>query len=545
MTSSTLSHGSRKQTMTHFLIFSIILLATGENVAPFVIGLLRTPPGFVFLGTVHHPADYFYYLSQFAQGGYRWITTVNLFTSEPVAPSLVGWSNVFIGRIFYSVGIHPLIAYHISVIIFTIFLFIISYRLAYVILATKRPAVLALYLFTLFHAFPILRDGKPSYGDYWNNFAVPRTRFGGVPHQLLLNIASFLMVYFIIQWIQYKKYSVGTLIGLGVSSLILASLQPVLWGLIMASSGIALLRVAWLKSSDRPANGNAQKFPFHRVIMLLAVLMSSGLPPVLYLTRLFTTLPFSQLKLWEAGAQHTLTPQHFLSATGPVFLIALFSLPMFASHPRSFTKVFVMLFSLFSLLLFLSPLPVAFGLSQARFISTLTILCLSLVASQGIMHLLNAKGAIARISGALLVVGLSWLLIPNHFKTLELSSSFDPGNAYDYLPASDYEFLQKSGRIGKPDDTFLITWPYNVMFPAITGRRTYHGHPLLTISSQEKDARAAAFLNGSLPAQAVRAWLSDNHITYVIAATDNSGLASHAFLTRIATSKTLVLYRVR
>ena len=213
------------------------------------------------------------------------------------------------------------------------------------------------------------------------------------------------------------------------------------------------------------------------------------MPPVLYLTRLFTTLPFSQLKLWEAGAQNALTPEHFLSSTGPVFLIALFSLPLFASH-LSFAKIFVILFSLFSLLLLLSPLPVALGLSQARFISTLTILCLSVIASSGLMHLFNAKGTITRMSGALLIVGISLLLIPNHFKTLELSSSFDPGNAYYYLPAADYEFLQKSGRIGKPDDTFSLPGRIR-MFPAITGKRTHHGHPLLTIASQER--RPASF----------------------------------------------------
>ncbi|MEK7533239.1 MAG: hypothetical protein AAB542_02285 [Patescibacteria group bacterium] len=521
----------------------IIALAAFENIWPAIAGFFRTPPGFVFLGTVHHPADYFYYLSQFAQGGYRWITTVNLFTNEPVAPSFVGWSNVLVGRVFHFFGISPLIAYQVSVVIFTVILLVAGYRLAYIVLASQRPAGLALYLFALFHAFPILRDGKPSYGDYWNNFAIPRVRLGGVPHQLLLHAASILMVYFIIQWIQYKKYTVGTLVSLGVSSLILASLQPVLWGLIMATLGIAFLSGYWLKLSDKPAKSSTPKFLMQRIGVPFFVLVSTGLPPVLYLTRLFTTLPFSQLKLWEAGAQNALTPEHFLSSTGPVFLIALFSLPLFASH-LSFAKIFVILFSLFSLLLLLSPLPVALGLSQARFISTLTILCLSVIASSGLMHLFNAKGTITRMSGALLIVGISLLLIPNHFKTLELSSSFDPGNAYYYLPAADYEFLQKSGRIGKPDDTFLVTWPYNVMFPAITGKRTYHGHPLLTIASQEKDALAIAALNGSMTPEATRAFYADNDIAYLIGTTDNVYLTNSPLVTRVSASKTLVLYKV-
>lgn len=504
----------------HLIAFLLIFLATLENLWPLIVGFQGTPEGYVFLGTVHHPPDYFYYLSQFAQGGYRWVTTVDLFTSEQIPATFVGWSNVLTGRIFQLFGLSPFVAYHTSVAILTVLLFVFAYKLT--------RSTLALYLFALFHAFPILRDGKPSYGDYWNNFAVPRVRFGGVPHQLLLNTASMALVYFLIECIQNKQKTGKTLIGLGISSLILASLQPVLWALITAISVVTAL--------CKPVSRHTG-LPF--LIMLVC-----GLPPVLYLTRLFITLPFSQLKLWEAGAQNAFTPEHFLTSTGPVFLIALFSLPLFASH-LSFAKIFVILFSLLSLLLFLSPVPIALGLSQARFISTLTILCLSVVASSGLMHLINAKGNIMRIIGALLIVGISWLLIPNHFKTLRLVSQFNPGNAYYYLPAAEYEFLQRSGRIGTPEDTFLVTWPYNEMFPAITGKRTYYGHPLLTIRQEEKAARAVSLFTGTLTPAEMAAFLTENHITYIITTADNPRFASLSFLIRVAASKTLILYQVK
>ncbi len=148
------------------------------------------------------------------------------------------------------------------------------------------------------------------------------------------------------------------------------------------------------------------------------------------------------------------------------------------------------------------------------------------------------------MSGALLIVGVSWLLIPNHVKTLQLSSSFNPGNAYYYLPAEAYEFLQKSGRIGKPDETFLVTWPYNEVFPALTGKRSYHGHPLITIKSTEKDALAIAILNGSVTSEATRAFYADNDIAYLIGTTDNVYLANSPLVTRVSASKTLVLYKV-
>jgi len=184
----------------------IIFLATLENTAPSIIGFTNTPKDMVFLGNVHHPGDYFYYLSQFTQGENRWLTTIDLFTSEHMSPSFIGWSNVLIGKIFHILNLSPIVAYQASIAILGIALLIMAYILALTILRSRRAATIALYFFALFHAFPVLRDGKPSYGDYWNNFAVPRVRFGGVPHQLLLHTASIALVYGLIQWTQYKKH---------------------------------------------------------------------------------------------------------------------------------------------------------------------------------------------------------------------------------------------------------------------------------------------------------------------------------------------------
>ncbi len=138
------------------IVACIIALATLENVWPLITGLLKAPPGYVFLGTVHYPADYFYYLSQFAQGSQRWLTTMNLFSAESVSPTLVGWSNVLIGRIFHLFGLSPFVAYHTSVVILTIIVLASGYRLAERITGDKRIATLALYLFTLFHAYGVL-----------------------------------------------------------------------------------------------------------------------------------------------------------------------------------------------------------------------------------------------------------------------------------------------------------------------------------------------------------------------------------------------------
>lgn len=519
------------------LPIGIILIATLENIWPFIAGYYKTPPGYVFLGTIHHPADYFYYLSQFAQGSYRILTTINLFSGEQSAPTFVGWSNVLIGRFFHIFGFSPFVAYHVSVLVFSVLLFTAGYLLLSAMMP-KRPATLALFLFALFHAFPILRDGERSYGDYWNNFAVPRVRFGGVPHQLLLTAASFFMVYCFIIWIQRKHHAWYVLAGLGVSSLILASLQPVLWILAVGITGLSVCVHAVV--TTKRVTSILRAVPPIR--MWLTVLISGALP-LFYLNWLFTVLPFSQLKTWEAHAQTSLTPEHILTATGPILLIALFSLPHFITRP-SFAALFTVLFSAASFILFLSPVPQSLGISHVRFMSALTVLCISGIAASGITFLWQSRSRMARIFGILIVVGTTALLIPNHIKTLELSTAFDPDNAYYYLRSTDYAFLKDAGAIGTPEDTFLVAWPYNSMFPAITGRRSFHGHPLLTIDSAQKDALAARALGGSMTLSELRQFLSDNRISYVLTTMDNQAFYTAPFLTRVTASKNLVVYRV-
>lgn len=520
--------------MINVVIVSIIVLATAENFLPFIIGLTQTPDQYVFLGTVHHPADYFYYLSQFAQGTYRLITTTNLFSGEQAAPTFVGWSNVLMGNIFHLVGLSPLMAYHTSIVILTIALLASGYRLALRISHDKRISTLTLYLFTLFHAFPVLREGKPSYGDYWNNFAVPRVRFGGVPHQLLLNTASFLLIYFVLEWINDKR-TVKTLVGIGLTSLILASLQPVLWtlttGVLLLTAGFFLLR----RMKNLPAN---------HLVPVFLTLSVTGIPPVIYLTKLFSTPPFLQLKLWEASQQIPLTPEHFISATGPIFIIAVLTLPLYL-RGISFARLFVTLFSVVSLTLFLSPLPSFLGVSQVRTMSTLTILFLSCIASSGIYSFMKRHTKAAKALGAILIIGLSLIMLPNHIITMRIATVFARDNAYIYLPAAQYNFLRESGAVGQIDETYFVAWPYNELFPAVTGKRSYNGHPLITVNSREKDRLAAAILSGTVSAEETRAFFLENHIAYVIAPADNTYMAGLPYLTRKLASNSLILYEVR
>lgn len=498
-----------------FLVILISLLATVENMIPSIIGFQKTPADTVFLGTVHHSDDYFYYLSQFTQGTTRFLTTTNLYSSENGPDTFIGWSNVLTGRLFHLIGIPAIPAYQISIALWTFLLCLSAYKLALLVLKNKHKALLSLLLFVLYHSFPIIADNRWTYADYWNNFSVPRVRFGGAPHQLLLHTLSVLTL----SWLLQNKRML-----MALSSFFLSSLQPILWLLVTGSCGI----VALIK---------------RRSIFPSLLLFLSGLPMAIYLYRIFSTLPFSQLKIWEAAQQTPLTLSGFFLAMGPIFIIALLSLYIFL-WKRTYERLIIFTFALLSLTLLLSPIPQIIGFTNIRFMSTLTILCISIIAADGLMHI---KSRILCIS---FIVVLGILVVPNHIHTAKISSMFTTSNAYEFLSKNDFDFLSSIKTIGKPRDlpaqagTFLVLWPYNMPFPALTGKKSYHGHPLLTIDPSTKNASAAAFYDEKLTDRQIRQFLKENNIQFIIAYPWQTFLNQLSYLKVLQKTNNLVLFEV-
>ena len=413
------------------------------------------------------------------------------------------------GRLFHLFGIPAIPAYQITIAIWTFFLCLSAYKLALLILKNKHKALLSLVLFVLYHSFLIISDNHWTYADYWNNFSVPRVRFGGVPHQLLLSTLSVLTLSLLLR----KKR-----ILMAVSAFFLASLQPILWLLVAASCGIASL----IK---------------RRSIFPTLVLFLSGLPAAIYLNEIFSTLPFSQLKIWEASQLVPLKLSGFFLAMGPIFIIALISLPVFVKK-WPFEKFVIFTFTLLSLTFLMSPIPQMLRLTNIRFMSALAILCVCLIAADGLMHI---KSRILFIS---LIFILGILLIPNHIRTVKMSSDFTPSNAYEYLSKSDFNFLSSMQTIGKPTDTFLVLWPYNMPFPALTGKRTYHGHPLLTINPSVKNANAAAFYDENLTNEQIQKFLINNDIRYIVAYPWQTSLNQLSYLKVLQQTDNLVVFEV-
>ena len=516
--------------MYPFLIALLIIAATVENLWPSIIGFMKTPPGMVFLGTVHHPADYFYYLSQFAQHA-SFVFAENLYTSEPVAPSLVGWLNVVSGRLFAAFGVGQIFAYQISLVILTIGALVAAYILTKSVLKTPRATLLGFFFFVLFHAFPVMREGVSSYADYWNNYAVPRVRLGGVPHQLAITVLSCIIPLVFFHLAVEKNTRKYLFVGM-LASVFLGSLQPVLWLLILASIGLTVT-----------ARRVLFKIPVtRRMLLSLLSVGGAGMIPVTYLAFLFRNLPYRQLAAWEATQMTVFTAEHFILATGPLFLIAVLSLTLLGKR-LTVPLLFMMLFTGTSFLLFLLPVGGIVGISHVRFMSTLGILGTAIIAASGLDHLLAAKVVWLRVVTYAVIVGISVLLLPNHIKTLMLTAQFAPNNLYQYLPQREYALLSGLTAQSTPRDTFLLPSPYNTIFPAISGRRSYNGHPLITIHAAAKDREVEAFFAEYADLADMHKFVTNRGITWIVS-TPNPKLAEAGWVREISRSDSLTAYQV-
>ena len=225
--------------MEKLIVAGITILLVFLNSLPSIVGVLRTPPGNVFLGTIHWPGDYFYYLSQFAQGQTHWFWSYDLYTNDFSKQTLVGWVNVFLGKVFSLIGISHMSAYGLLVLLLSGILMWASYiliRQYYPKDVKKR--IIAFTLFSFSNALPFLEFQKGawslSYYDFWTNNGLPFNRLGGVPHHLIERTMLVLIVLFVLRFWDGKKAGGWKMFLLWVFfGLVLASLEPVHFFLVI------------------------------------------------------------------------------------------------------------------------------------------------------------------------------------------------------------------------------------------------------------------------------------------------------------------------
>ena len=129
-------------------------------------------------------------------------------------------------------------------------------------------------------------------------------------------------------------------------------------------------------------------------------------------------------------------------------------------------------------------------------------------------------------------------------ENLQEKMTVDTGNSYYYLANGAMEVFQKAHDISTTNDTFLVFWPYQMMFAAISGRREYFANQFFTIDFQHKNDQSYQFISNQMSPEKMAAFLHDGHISYVIMY-PNALHVPTPFLTQVYTNGYLVIDKVQ
>ncbi len=521
------------------LVTVTIVIATviGLNALPLISGLLAAPPGSNFLGMIHHPPDYYYYLSQFAQGADgRLFDGFDLYSSEFRPATFVGWPNILMGRVGGLFGFTPIFTYHISLVILAGVYFWLAYQLLKTIFPTtplgRTQTRIAIILFAASNSLPLfdrLADGtwQITFAQYWFNFGSPFKRLGAVPHQLLTNCLLLFLVWLVLKF-QNKKIIYWLTVV--VSSFVLSSINPVHWILALLIASLSMLTFI----STNKINSLTVFLPIIGIIL-------GGLIPAIYLKQLFTQLPYMQLAHWEAAQQLNVSLWDYLLNGGLVMYLATLGLPLLLKN-GSFSKQIAFWGALSPTLFIFSPVASWLHLTNARFTTPVQYLFLATAATFALTALtkLFPKPRMALWIWTLLLILIT---LPVLTKQLKLRTTWDTNNAYLFLSDQALEAFATAKNRSTAEDNFLVAWPFNITFPGLTGRRSYNGHPLLTIDAPAKDDTSYRFFGKIMTSKQMQDFLDTSTISFVIAYPwqFNPPLS---FLTPIWQNDLLALYRV-
>lgn len=526
--------------MERFIVSAIIVTALFFNNLPFIHGLMATPKESVFLGTVHFPGDYFYYLSQMVQGKYHFFSSTMLYTAEKLPLTLIGWQNVLPGRIFSFFGLNAIIAYQLTMMIsLTVFLYLVYRLLLLVFPKNRTKRLLAFFFFVFSTSLPNItfaaKGWQWSYFNYWYNPGNIDARLGHTPHHAIANcLAVFSIILFVYFFERKNKKIIRWIITLGLCSLLLASIAPIHLGLIGGALLPALVVYAFLKYPQK--NILFSFLPF--IIFLLF-----GIPSALYAKQVFSISPYNQSQIWEATQQLRMSLPMLIRGSGLIIIFSFLGVYPFIKR-ISFIRLYGIIFILFCALFYFTQIPFKLHYTNARFWPSTVYIFLGVLASEGIFFIACMAKRYAKIVLVLILLIYFFTLLPTYLvQGKEILSSNKDDMLY-YLPKEAYEGYLFAEKISKPDELFLLEYPYNWSFPAITARKSFSGFYLLTIDPGTKEKEAGDFFSGKIGEAEMEKMLNKYKIKYVVGFPGKTMLDKNRLLERVFANKAMTIDKV-
>lgn len=528
-------------------VITISVIVSTINIIHVVIGLAKTPAGFTYLATGHYYLDYFWYLQYIAAGiGGRWLPP-NYFTTDP---SLVEWRSfpyILLGKIAWIFHLSPIVAYWVAVFFLTLFILIGFYF--FIDLMLKKEAFylkIIAFLISIFSG-PVyqifINNGQLILNpyDFWYGPATFIRRFEVVPYHALGLLLLLLIIIFVnkiwgnISNLTNKSVLINSFLVAALLILIttfspfaLASLIPAL----LILSAIYFIRVK---------NNRFKIFLFNIILLILII------PVGLILKRTPGYSGFSFEVNWTVHP-----PWWFMLLNlGPIVLFFPFGLKDYIKE-NNFPRQLLLIFTLVSYGLFISPAAYYLGTHNLRFFSSISFICYGVLTVLGIKKISSLfkkhnKTAIILISSVLIFYSCFLTFDSLNKRVLGLDSR-TPETIWTYLPSPIIEGLQSLHDYPQAN---VLTGPYGgigTFVPIFSYRRVYIGHPNGTPNVEEKQAIAYLFYSGKMTEKEANKFIKTNTIGFVILTSydnfDVNTISRYSFLKPIFVKQSIIIWRV-
>ncbi len=523
------------------LLISIIMALFG-NIG-FIIGTLQTPPETVYLGVTHYFMDYFLYLSHVVQGMHGWWLNHYLVTSEYVTPTFQYWPNILLGHIARILHLSPILLFNGSVYVL-LFIMLVGTYLMFKRIFPKKHLAFAGFLFFVFSTSVLNRLPKTADVAYWpfqlwGTRHLITDRLSTLPHHITQTIlfCGILIVLFDEQ-LRLRPWIRWTLAGIQIA--LLTVLQPVFAGMIVGCYTLSCLLCKNKKHLTRAC-----------------VLVISFLIPFFYLLFLLQNQngPDMYAGAWDAKQQTLTTTWFLLLSIGPIVPFALSGIILRIKRLAQI-EWFGLFLVLIGYILFRFPsIDVFLGISNARVTSTGCIIILAWFAATGTDAItqLIIKQHTKWKSLVFTFLFMTFFLAVTPTIIWEIKQKINVNNTSSpvvYIPKTTYkafEFLAQD----KSWQKVVLANPISFtdsMVPALSGHKTYSGHMLITIRSDEKVARAKAFFQLSMTPSEAKNFLQTIPIAYVFFTNSDGNVeqfqTAYPFLAPIFLTPTATVFKI-
>ncbi len=498
------------------LIFTTTLCI---SMLPYLRGRQLTPPGYTYLGTVHYPTDYFYYLSQISQGEHHWLFADYIWGPEKIPASLVGWVFVFAGHLGHFFSLTPWVIYEIMIFV-SVALYCLSayYLLGHIFPNSKFKQTISLFFFLFATPFPHLINTASgfwfSYDRQWFNIGGdPFNRLDPAANHLIAPAAVMGIFSLIFLYDKHRtKKNYWLLLPLSILAAIIITLQPIQLMVVFLALAVHY-GWRWVTSHQRFNRANLQELV--RTFIPMIVMGISILPLFIYMNKIVAIPPYNAGKAFENSVQVHINPLVYLELYGPLGIIGLLALPFFLKG-KNHSRHLLFIYSFIAFTIAISPFPEKIEVLNVRFLAAVEMLIFAAASTWGIFAVGNILKRFSVAITTLIIVLTSLMFVPAYTIELQKRISPDINNMEYYLPTPVYEAIVQAKNMTARDETILPLWPFEKITSALTGKRVLFWNENVTLDFEEKNKQAYYFVANQMTESGREEFLVKNNIRTII-----------------------------